>query len=162
MAEKIIYYCYGGAHSSVVTAAIYLGLLDKNKIPTASELMLVPFFDRQEQDDHGQARLMGQDQQENNVYIIGNRSLIGFEKLIDNFLDTAEVRTKPILVDTLSGVNFAMRVGGFLSRRLKLTVIGRPLVIMGTQKAYKNFSKIAENIEQKVLLAATEKEGKQT
>jgi hypothetical protein len=55
-----------------------------------------------------------------------------------------------------------MRVGGFLSRRLKLTVIGRPLVIMGTQKAYKNFSKIAENIEQKVLLAATEKEGKQT
>jgi len=130
----------------VVTAAIHLGLLNRNVTPTAAELMLVPFYDRQEQQDHGKMRLMGQDNQGNDVYIIGKRSLSGFENLVNNFLTISEVNDKPLLVNTLSGVNFAMRIGGFLSRRLKLTFIGRPLVIWGTRKAFTNFVKIAHKI----------------
>jgi hypothetical protein len=30
---KIIYHCYGGTHSSVIAAAIHLGLLPEDRVP---------------------------------------------------------------------------------------------------------------------------------
>ena len=43
---KIIYHCYGGSHSSVIAAALHLGLLAKDRIPNETELMAIPYFDK--------------------------------------------------------------------------------------------------------------------
>lgn len=149
MSKSIIYYCYGGAHSSVVTAAIHLGILENNRTPTSSELLLVPYYDEQTDPDHGKLRFMGKDKNENNIYIVGVRNLgTNVEYLIKSCLNIADVPDKPIMVSTLTGVNLAMRVGGFISRKLGITMIGRPIVIWGTKKAFFNFVKIAaENID---------------
>jgi len=39
-------------------------------------------------------------------------------------------------IDTLTVVNIWMRIGGFLSRAVGLTRLGRPLVIYGTRRAF--------------------------
>lgn len=149
MTKNIIFYCYGGAHSSVVTASIYLGLLNPDKIPSTSDLLLLPFFDQQIDQDHGKMRLMGQDNAGNNVYIVGKRSMgDSFINVIQDFLSIRGVETKPVMINTLPGVNFYMRIGGFLSRKLRITALGRPIVIWGTKKAYRNFVQIAK--EQKI------------
>jgi len=36
---KIIYHCFGGSHSSVLAAALHLGIIDKNKVPGMSEVV---------------------------------------------------------------------------------------------------------------------------
>ncbi len=66
---KIIYHCYGGSHSSVITAAIHLGFIPRDKIPKTEELMKLPFYDKQTDKDHGILRLMGKDDLGNEIYI---------------------------------------------------------------------------------------------
>jgi hypothetical protein len=57
------------------------------------------------------------------------------------------------MVNTLGCVNFPMRLGGYLSRRLRLVNIGRPLVLKGSIMAYpalvKLVGKVKEDIAQK-------------
>ena len=47
-----------------------------------------------------------------------------------------------IIVNTLRAVNWQMRIGGFLSRRLGLVSLGRPLVARGARRAYPQLTKI--------------------
>ena len=90
-------------------------------------------------------RFMGNDDKGNKVYIVGQRSLANsFEKLVHDYLKITGCDEKPILINTLSGVNMAMRPGGYVSRKLGYIKIGRPLVIWGTKKAFNNFVKIAK------------------
>ncbi len=55
-----------------------------------------------------------------------------------------------IFVDTLKGVNSMMRLGGFVSRKLRIVSIGRPLVLKGTKKAYQDFVGIAEDVRSQI------------
>ncbi len=145
MTKTYVYYCYGGSHSSVVTAAIHLKLLNPKKTPTTAELLTIPFYDQQQDKDHGKMRFMGEDEKGNKVYIVGQRSLANsFEKLVHDYLKIIGCDEKPILINTLSGVNMAMRLGGYMSRKLGYINIGRPLVIWGTKKAFKNFVEITK------------------
>ncbi|MEW6621596.1 MAG: DUF3189 family protein [Bacillota bacterium] len=142
--KKIIYHCYGGSHSSVVTSAIHLGYLSKDAIPTPEELMKLPFFDKQNDADHGTLNLMGIDQFGNEVYICGCRN---HGKILANVMNRiAEIAGIDMhsikCIDTLKGVNLLMRLGGFISRKLRLIAIGRPLVIKGTLQAYDKFIQI--------------------
>ena len=146
---KIVYHCYGGSHSSVTAAAIHLGYLASDKKPTPHTLMEIPFFDKQTDKDHGKFKFMGRDELGNEVYICGCRglgkkvekSLQGIAKIIDTPLDDI------IYVDTLKGVNFLMRIGGFLSRRLRLVRLGRPIVLKGTVTAFNNFVNMVEEVK---------------
>ena len=45
--KKIIYSCYGGAHSSIVASAIHIGYLPINRIPTTEEISNTPYYDAQ-------------------------------------------------------------------------------------------------------------------
>ncbi|MGF7185023.1 hypothetical protein GGQ84_001108 [Desulfitispora alkaliphila] len=148
---EIIYHCFGGAHSSVTAAAIHLGMLPEESVPTSKQLIDTPFYDKQENDDHGTIKHIGTDNMGNEVYIVGRRGLDSdFETFLEDFMKLNKVQANLIIVGTLSGVNIYMRLGGYLSRKLRLTWIGRPLVLYGTKKAHMDFVKIVHQTKKQL------------
>ncbi|HHY61098.1 MAG TPA: DUF3189 family protein [Clostridia bacterium] len=145
----IIYHCYGGAHSSVTAAAIHLGLLPEDRLPRPEELMALPFYDQTTARDHGRLRCLGEDVAGNRVFVIGRRGLKDcFTTLVETFSSRLQIpREELLIVDTVPCVNLMMMVGGFTSRRLGWTKIGRPLVIRGTQKAFGHFVRLVRTVK---------------
>lgn len=146
---KIFYYCYGGSHSSVTAAAIHLGMLPSERIPSAKEFMAVPHFDTQQQKDHGEYKLMGRDEKGNEIFIVGveNFSCL-FERLIKGTAAIFGISEGEYeLIDSLKYVNNLMRIGGYMSRRLGLVALGRPVVIRGTQASYWDFVKLVDEVK---------------
>lgn len=143
---KIIYNCYGGAHSSVVVGYIHSGLLQSNVPPTRQQLMSLSYFDSQRKEDHGILQFLGNDAHGNEIYSVGLEGDRKFGKeCLENIAAIMGIdNTTYVMVDTINAVNWYMRIGGFLSRALGLTWIGRPLVIYGTQRAFSNLKKIPE------------------
>jgi hypothetical protein len=135
---KIIYCCYGGSHSSVTAAAIHVGILPTTNIPSSQQLLSVPYYDKQTGKDHGYFHYIGIDSDKNPVYIVGKHNLgKHFEEIIRQIADIFQIKQRElIIVDTMPYVNYTMMIGGFSSRRLGITLIGRPIVIWGTKKAY--------------------------
>ena len=135
---KIIYHCYGGSHSSVTAAAIHLGLLSADKIPSGDELKNIPFYDRQVGNDHGLLRYMGNDEHGNQVYIIGRRNSSRIlENMYQGLLQIYGINQREVLtVNVMPYVNWRMVIGGFLSRKVGFIRLGRPIVGIGTRDAY--------------------------
>ncbi|MHB0884942.1 MAG: DUF3189 family protein [Bacillota bacterium] len=143
---KIIYHCYGGAHSSVTAAAIHLGLLPTNRLPTAADLEGLPFYDRAVRADHGRMRLMGVDADGHEVYVLGRRFMpVIAERVVRG---VAEVYGKDpgdlLMVNALTSVNLTMKFGGFVSRGMLLPYVGRPVVERGTAGAVRRLLSIVE------------------
>ncbi len=141
---KVIYSCYGGAHSSPVAAAIHLGLLPEDRVPEPGALMRIPRFDRVGSEEQGRAAFIGKDASGHEVYVLA-RGPAG--KAVERaFFSGASLAgadpSEFLLVDTLVCVNLSMRVGGFLSRRLGWTALGRPIVLWGTRRAYANLVRL--------------------
>lgn len=148
---NIIYHCFGGAHSSVTAAAIHLGWLAISKVPTYEELMEIPYFEVQINEDHGIFRYMGEDENHNKVYIIGRRNLKDdFEKLI---LGLAKIYGKDdfLIVNTMPLVNWKMVVGGYLSRGLEIPKMGRAIVIKGVQDAFFKYTELVNKVKKNLL-----------
>lgn len=143
---KIIYHCYGGTHSSVTAAGIHLGRLPRDRVPGYRELTAQKLFDRRDMFDAGEIILIGSDYLGNEIYVVGRRSR---PKLLYNVTESL-VRLFDIdpgslmLVDVSSYVNSSMRAGGFMSRRMGLVGLGRPIVTWGTLR---NYSKIVAVVE---------------
>lgn len=149
---KIIYCCYGGAHSSPIAAAIHLGYLSTTKCPTGEELWRLPYFDKTDGRDRGNVMFVGIDGDGHEVYICGRgREKLGIEQAIRSGIRLACGSQEDILfVDTLSAVNLWMRIGGYLSRQWKVTQVGRPIVIFGSQMAFFNLVEIVNQAKQSV------------
>ncbi|MFY9139453.1 MAG: DUF3189 family protein [Thermacetogeniaceae bacterium] len=148
---KIIYHCYGGSHSSVITAGIYLGLLPKDRVASKAELLEVPHFDQKEAVIHGRLRFIGRDIKGNEVLVLGKR-MAGPEitVFLHNVSELFPCREEIEAIDTTFPVNPLMVIGGFLSRGLNQVALGRPLVILGTQIAYPYFVQLAEGAENRI------------
>ncbi len=135
---KIIYHCYGGAHSSVTAAFVHLGRLPEDRPPSPKELVSLPLFDRQEAGDHGRLIFLGSDEMGNQIYLVGRRGraevLEGVFSGLTAIFGIAD--GDYLLVDVMGSVNLAMMFGGYLSRRLGWELVGRPLVAFGTRAAY--------------------------
>ncbi|HBL35289.1 MAG TPA: hypothetical protein DDZ55_00610, partial [Firmicutes bacterium] len=58
---KIIYHCYGRAHSSVVASQLHLGNLPMVGPVTKEAIMAIPEFDLAEAADWGEPYLVGRD-----------------------------------------------------------------------------------------------------
>ncbi|MGB9791276.1 MAG: DUF3189 family protein, partial [Thermacetogeniaceae bacterium] len=128
MGIKVIYHCYGGSHSSVTAAGIHLGLLPRERVASAEELLKLPHFDAAEKIVHGHFRYMGKSGSEIEVYALGKKTLgSGVSVLLEKLARIAGCQV--YAVDTTGLVNPLMIVGGVLSRRLRLVAIGRPLVV---------------------------------
>ena len=150
---RIIYHCYGGAHSSVTAAAIHLGLLP---LPTVSPEAIVslPYFDEHCGKELGQLFYYGQDIHGNDVLILGcARSANILKRTVRSALRLSSGDNDPLFINTLNGVNWCMRIGGFLSRRLGWTLVGRPLVTKGTLRALPRLTAlVTEALEEHVNL----------
>lgn len=146
----MVYSDYGGAHSTQVAAAVHLGVLPANRVPDKQELMQLPLFDRADSDIHGCLVFMGTDEKGREIYVLGRGpSGITVERAVASGValaggDVGSLR----FFETLQCVNLWMRIGGFLSRGLGLSRLGRPLVIHGTRKAYMQIVKLVAQVRQ--------------
>lgn len=122
--------------------------------------MGVPRFDRAQSKDFGVLEHMGRDEDGHDVYVLGRgphprpveRALAsGYEAAGGNADDL-------MIVCTLPCVNAAMRVGGFVSRRLGWVAAGRPVALWGTRRAY--FAIVRLVLETKAALRAGRQERK--
>jgi len=138
MPVKVVYHCYGGAHSSVTAASIHLGMLPAGRVPEMKEFWRIPLFDRQDTDQHGYLFFIGEDEYGVEVYVVARR---GQPQVLENILKgLASMFDVPagdyLLVNVMEKANLTMKIGGFLSRAWGFTGMGRPIVTRGTQKAY--------------------------
>lgn len=146
---NIVYHCFGGAHSSVTAAAIHLGWLSPNKLPSKEDLTKIPYFDWQTKKDHGIFRFMGKDEFGNKVFFIGRRYLRhDFETLVYGLAKMYGVDSKEILlINTMPYINWMMILGGYLSRRHGIVKIGRPIVIKGVQHSFFRYVALVERVK---------------
>ncbi|MGE5560769.1 MAG: DUF3189 family protein [Chloroflexota bacterium] len=148
---KFIYHCWGGSHSSVICAAIHLGLLPRDRVPSASELRALPHFDSQTTRDHGRIFCLGQDAQGNDVCFLGRRSN---GPVVDRILPGMAAvfgfrQDEVVTLNTMPYVNLLMVVGGTLSRGLGLVWPGRPIVTFGVRMAYPRLCHAVEKMKAK-------------
>jgi len=151
---KIIYHCYGGAHSSVTAAAVHLGWLPTDRLPEAMELKNLPYFDRTTGKDHGYIRLMGCDRYGNEIFILGRRNCAKiFENMAKGLVTVfGESKDEYHFFDVMPYVNWKMVFGGFTSRKLGITYIGRPIILAGVLASY---WKIVSFVQRVVVTTAT-------
>lgn len=135
---KIVYHCYGGAHSSPIAACIHVGILPHERLPSSNQLMEAPCFDKVGPLDRGKLFFIGRDGYGNEVFMVGRGpEPKGIINGIRSGSAMAGLTDEDFLfVDTLPNVNWWMRVGGYLSRGLRWISVGRPIVIYGTKRAY--------------------------
>lgn len=149
---KVIYHCFGGSHSSVTAAAVHLGMLPTHRLPTVEELMQLPYFDKTGDDDFGLIKLMGTDEFGNQVYVLGKKAMgERFSRVLQGMAEIMGVEQDLIVVNTMVYVNWIMMVGGYLSRRMGLPAVGRPLVTMGTRRAFFDLVDVVKRIKLKVI-----------
>jgi len=155
---KFIYNCYGGSHSSVTAAALHVGLLPDTRPPMKIDFLSLPYYDAQVSADHGRIRLLGFDEEGNEVYITSKRNLgFGYERIMRQFL---RITGDPMLdkeivfINTMPDVNIFMVIGGYLSRRLGLNSLGRSIVIYGTCQSYHKFTHLVRQVKEKYHKAA--------
>ena len=149
--KKIIYHCYGGAHSSVTAAAIHLGVLDPAKVPEKDELLALSLFDRQTRDGHGRLHFFGFDEWGNQVFSVGCRNMgMVLERVVQETAALLGFGDELLFVDTLHCVSLKMRIGGYISRHLELVGCGRPLVVQGTREVYPRLVQLVRQVKAQV------------
>ncbi len=143
----IIYHCVGGTHSSAVASAVHLGFLPIDRIPEKEEILNIPYFDTLDKQDQGKIILRGIDDRKNKVFTLSRQ--FSPQLVIPAIKDAFELgggdRSKLIVVNTMPAVNTLMKIGGFTSRRLNFPAFGRPIVALGSVKAYPDIIKIVKS-----------------
>ena len=129
---KVIYHCYGRAHSSVVAAHLHLGNLPMTGPVSIGQVLGLAEFDRADSSQWGILHLMGRDEQGHEVYILGldSQTAAGL-RAITSLAWHLGKKDEVFLCNTLPAVGIVTRLGGFTSKELGLTAIGRPLAAFG-------------------------------
>lgn len=146
---KVIYCCYGSSHSSVVAAAIHLGNLPQDAIPDSRDILNLPYYDKATTDQLGGCIYMGTDDAGCDVYILGTGPAKRIVRsAVESIFQLCGVsRNSYMLVDTLTSVGAITKIGGFLSRRMHLTGIGRPMTVWGIRRAYPQLRSIVAQVK---------------
>ena len=147
---KIIYHCFGGSHSSVTAAAIHLGLLPTNRLPSFRELMALPHFDKTPGEVYA-IRFMGRTAEGDEVYTLGKKNL-------GSRLDQAFMGRRAAGSERPGGgskhhasCKRTYDGGGFLSRRLGLVSLGRPILVWGTRLAFPQLVQAVETVKNEMM-----------
>jgi hypothetical protein len=126
-----------------------LGQLKPEEIPSSEELMALTLFDRQTKDGHGQLHFFGFDERKDEIYSVGCRNVgLAVAKVLGKVKEMVGTEEELIFIDTLHCVNMKMRLGGYISRRLGLIKIGRPVVLSGTQEAYPKLVELVQRVKE--------------
>jgi hypothetical protein len=149
---KIFYHCYGSAHSSVTAANLHLGVLPLTRRAQLSEIAHQPLFDQAEAWQVGLPQYMGSDEWCNQIYVIGLAG--GRHSLAAGLVDFLQAQlvdmSQVLLVDALRSASVPLRIGGYTSRRLGLTALGRPLAAWGVWLKYHRYVQHVREIRAKV------------
>lgn len=144
-----IYNCYGGTHSSAIASAYHLGQLPKNRIPTKSEILSTYLFNRLTYSDMGKVIYHGKDEQGDLVYSVGrgrSKHLVpALKGLVHLFHENQFTKEQVLLSNTSPTVPFAMTMGGFFARGLRLDFIGVPLLIKGVKQSYQDIMELVDH-----------------
>ncbi len=133
-----IYNDYGGTHTTSLAAAYHLNKLPTNRQLTKEEILAVDYFDKLNTSDMGKLIFHGLDENGNPVYTIGRGSSKVVVPALENvclILQDKYQNDEPIVFSNTSPtVPIIMTIGGFLSKRLKLSFIGGPLLVAGAKQ----------------------------
>ena len=145
----VIYCCYGSSHSSVVAAAIHLGNLSADSVPHARDVANLPYYDKATAEQLGTCVYMGTDDVGCDVYILGTGPAKNIVKrTVESIFQLCGTsRDSYMLVETLTSIGMITKIGGFLSRRLGLTRIGRPMTVWGIRRAYPHLVSIVAGVK---------------
>jgi len=149
---KIIYTCYGGAHSSIVASAIHMGYLPIDRIPTKEEILNVPYYDQSPKESRGTPIYIGTDEELRKVYIVGMGAYRKeYTEIAYNFAFQLnnDVKRNIQIINVTPLLRFSVKVGGFLSRRAGLIKLGRPLTVVGIQKNYNLFVELVTDVKKR-------------
>ncbi|MBP2649844.1 MAG: hypothetical protein H6Q74_669 [Firmicutes bacterium] len=149
---NIIYYCFAGAHASVVASAIHCGLLPRERVPSRQEFLAVPYYDRTLPELVGQPYFMGLDECGNKVYFMGMWSQrLKIITALGEFLDTAGVKQNQYFFqDAFPLINFSTKLGGLLSKRCHFTEMGRSITVWGIKRRYPCFVELVKKVKQQL------------
>ena len=148
----IVYNCYGGTHSSILTSAVHLGYLPSDSIPSKKEILNTKYFNKLKYRDMGKLIFHGVDPDGNKVYTIGrgtSKALI--PAMINQTIEIHKLYNFNegfAYINTSGTVPIAMTVGGFFSRALKVDMIGVPLLARGAQSSYQKVIELAQKTKQ--------------
>jgi len=152
---KLVYHCFGGAHTSITCASIHLNYLPCDKIPSEKEFSSIPFYDETESYRVGTALFMGKDEQGIDVYVWGmkgGKSLV-IPSIRSYINQTNSKRNEILFVNALSNLHPLTSVGGIASRKLGLVSLGRAMTIKGIILKYPAFvelvTRVKENLHQR-------------
>ncbi|MGE7759570.1 DUF3189 family protein [Peribacillus sp. NPDC097895] len=148
-----IYNDYGGTHTTALAAAYHLKELTQSERKlTKEEILNVNYFNKLSKDDAGKIIFHGIDENGDSVYTIGRKSsklvVPALKNLILLLQSKHPFHEKIIFSNTSPTVPFVMSIGGFLSKQLKIDLIGVPLLILGTKQCCDNIFRLVENTKQ--------------
>lgn len=110
----------------------------------------LPLFDTQDGVDQGKLYFYGFDENGNQVYVIGRNRDMEALYLIFCGAGNGEAADGVLLVNALPCVPFLLRIGGFISRRLKLPRLGRPLLRAGLRQGYRCVSDLVYRVKAEI------------
>ncbi|HJV45727.1 MAG TPA: DUF3189 family protein [Bacillota bacterium] len=144
---NIVYFCFGSAHSSIVSAHIHLGDLPSERIPTEQEILAVGDFDSNITYFLGTLFYKGTDELGRRVFTMGMGPEMDIVR--EAFLSMIELsggkREDYVFFMALPHINRLAKFGGALSRRYGLTHWGRKLAIKGIQQSYPRLIEFVKN-----------------
>jgi hypothetical protein len=144
-----IYNCYAGTHSSSLASAVHLNKLPADRIPTKQEILDTDYFDKLKTTDMGRIIFRGTDEEGNKVFTVGRGSskliVPSLVNLLNILCDDYGFQEKVVFSNMSPTVPLAMTIGGFMSRRLGMTAIGSPLLVIGAKQAHKRIVEIVRN-----------------
>ncbi|MEH7123211.1 DUF3189 family protein [Bacillus sp. JJ1532] len=147
-----VYNDFGGTHTTSLAASYHLQKLPTNRVLTREEILNVPYFNKLNKSDAGKFIFHGKDEDGHSVYTLGRRSSKLVVPALKNLYQLLEERfqidEKIIFSNTSPTVPFAMTMGGFFSRGLKIDFIGVPLLVAGAKKSCLNIHKLVETTKQ--------------
>jgi hypothetical protein len=146
--KDYIYFDYGGSHTSVIAAGIHAGLLDPQVVPDRAKLERFPYFDKTTPQDFGRIKYIGTDASGHNVYSLGSKNSEA-GPLLQGMAELHGAADQFELIDTMPYVDTWLRTGGWLSRSVGWETLGRPLVIKGIRKEYKDIAAMVDAIRVK-------------
>lgn len=147
--KTVFFHCYGSSHTSVVEACLHLGLLPELPRPSYKQLMQLPHFDKVIKSEIGMPMFMGYDSQGRAVYTLGlGRGREPLRRLLKQLLLEIGIPGDRVrFFDCLGAAGLLTRIGGFLSRGLGLTWLGRPLVVYSVILNWEKFCELHRQIE---------------
>ena len=147
-----IYNCYGGTHSSSIASAYHLGLLPKNRVPNQNEILSTYLFNRLTYSDMGRIFYHGKDENGDLVYSLARgrcKHLVpALKNLVSLFHENQLNKQRVLFTNTSPTVPFAMTMGGFFARGLRMDPIGVPLLITGVKQAYKDIQRLVHHTKE--------------